>query len=323
VLIFTWRTVHKLAVPTITARLNADPAAYPSPDGTGWTQSTVTGILRNPKYTGYMVFGRKRTVNGKKRPVPPAEWLWSPQPSHPALIDRATWDAAQQVPGQRGNTKDAEMPTTQPGRRYPLRARIRCNACQRRMYGITKRNRQGRPYTYYVCSHDPTNPRLAAQYPDHPRVTVRKETISQAAAAFIAERLLGPDRTAMLAAALPADAADQATRQTEQAGHLRKQLAPIDTAERALISELETAADPADPAAQAYRARIRARYAELYDERTRTETALAATEAATTQADDPALLDELSPRRGHHQRRSGPDQGSHLRRVRHPRPLPP
>jgi site-specific DNA recombinase len=50
--VFTWRTASKLAVPTITARLNADPAAYPSPDGTGWTQTTVTGILGNPKYTG-------------------------------------------------------------------------------------------------------------------------------------------------------------------------------------------------------------------------------------------------------------------------------
>jgi len=219
--------------------------------------------------------------------------LWSPAPSHPALIDRATWDAAQTVAGQRGNTRDAEMPTTQPGRRYPLRARIRCQACQRRMHGITKRNRQGRPYSYYVCSHDPTNPRLAALYPDHPRVTVREETISAAVAAFIAERLLGPDRKTMLTAVLPADAAGQAQQQTAQAEHFRKQLARIDAAERALISELETAADPADPAAQAYRARIRARYAELYDERTRTETALAAAEAATAQADDPALLDEL------------------------------
>jgi len=68
----------------------------------------------------------------------------------------------------------------------------------------------------------------------------------------------------MLAATLPANAADQ----VETAARLRKQLARIDTAERALISGLETQADPADPAAQAYRARIRARYAELYDERT-------------------------------------------------------
>ena len=178
-------------------------------------------------------------------------------------------------------------------RRNPLRARIRCNACQRRMHGITKRNRQGRPYSYYVCSHDPTNPRLAAQYPDHPRVTVREETISKAVAAFIAERLLGPDRKAMLAAALPADSAGQTARHAETAGHLRKQLARIDAADRALITELETAADPADPAAQAYRARIRARYAELYDERTRTETALQTAETAAIKADDPALLDEL------------------------------
>jgi hypothetical protein len=97
----------------------------------------------------------------------------------------------------------------------------------------------------------------------------------------------------MLAAVLPADAAGQAARQADQAEHHRKQLARIDAAERALISELETQADPADPAAQAYRTRIRARYAELYDERTRTETALAAAQTAATHADDPALLDEL------------------------------
>lgn len=84
----------------------------------------------------------------------------------------------------------------------------------------------------------------------------------------------------MLTAALPADAADQTARHPETAAHLRKQLARIDTAERALISELETAADPADPAAQAYRTRIRARYAELYDERTRTKTALQAAQTA-------------------------------------------
>lgn len=31
-----------LAVPTIAARLNADPAAYPSPDDAGWTPAAVT-----------------------------------------------------------------------------------------------------------------------------------------------------------------------------------------------------------------------------------------------------------------------------------------
>jgi hypothetical protein len=102
----------------------------------------------------------------------------------------------------------------------------------------------------------------------------------------------------MLAAALPADTAEQAARHDDQTEHLRKHLARSDAAERALISELETAADPADPAAQAYRARIRARYAELYDQRTRTEADLKAAEAAAAEADDPTLLDD-HPRSPH------------------------
>jgi hypothetical protein len=72
-----------------------------------------------------------------------------------------------------------------------------------------------------------------ASHPDRARVTVREETINAAAAAFIAERLLGPDRAAMLAATLPANAAEQTARHADRAGHLRKQLARTDTADRA------------------------------------------------------------------------------------------
>jgi hypothetical protein len=71
------------------------------------------------------------------------------------------------------------------------------------------------------------------------------------------------------------------------------QLARIDTAERGLIRELEAPADPADPAAAAYRARIRARYAELYQERTTTEAERDTLQATATPDNDPALLDEL------------------------------
>src|ERR1039457_6757578 len=71
------------------------------------------------------------------------------------------------------------------------------------------------------------------------------------------------------------------------------QLARIAPAHRALISDLEAPAAPADPAAAAYRARIRARYAELYAERTRTETDLAALQATAAPDNDPTLLDDL------------------------------
>ena len=80
--LFEFSTSHQISLHVRSPGLNADPAAYPS-GRPRVDQTTITGILRNPKYTGYMVFGRKRTINGKKRPVPPAEWLWSPQPTHP------------------------------------------------------------------------------------------------------------------------------------------------------------------------------------------------------------------------------------------------
>ena len=58
--IFAWRTEDKLGMTTITGRLNADPAAYPPPGEAGWSVNSVRAILGNPKYTGHMVFGRRR-----------------------------------------------------------------------------------------------------------------------------------------------------------------------------------------------------------------------------------------------------------------------
>ena len=144
--IYTWRTVNRLSVRAITARLNADPAAYPTPDGKpGWTVPGVAKILANPKYTGHMVYGRTRTTGtGRARPVPPDQWIWTPEPTHPAIIDRATWDAAQKIGAERGNIRDPETPAARPGRRYILRSRIRHNACQRRMCG-TWRTSSHRP----------------------------------------------------------------------------------------------------------------------------------------------------------------------------------
>ena len=99
-----------------------------------------------------------------------------------------------------------------------------------------------------------------------------------ALARFFTERVFGPDRAAMLATQLPASAAGQAERRDKQAAAIRRKIARLDSAETALITELETPADPADPAAQALRQRIRARFTDLYSQRTTLETELAALE---------------------------------------------
>ncbi len=291
--IYDWRVIDRLSVRAITARLNADPAC-PAPDGKpGWTGPGVAKILANPKYTGHMVYGRVRTQHGRKVAVPPDQWVWSAEPTHPAIIDRATWDAAQRIGAERGNVRDPETPTTRQGRRYILRSRIRHHACQRRMCGTWRTSGNGRTYIYYKCPHDPANPRHAAAYPDHGTVALSETVIMAAIGSFFDQYVFGHDRAALLAAQLPATTAEHAAARDRQQRHLHAELARIDTAEHALITELEHPADPGDPAAQAYRARIRARFADLYAERTRTEAQLADLNAAAPPDNDPALLDTL------------------------------
>ena len=166
--IYQWRTVGKLGCPAIAARLNADPAAYPPPNpGTGWTAQNVRVMLANPKYTGHMVYGRHRTRNGRRTPVPPDQWLWSPAPVHPAIVDRATWEAAQDAAAGHGTSRDGEDLNSHPAtlRFYPYRSRVRCRDCRRRMTGMTYVNPGGQP-AYYRCPHNPAVPKHAA---DHPR----------------------------------------------------------------------------------------------------------------------------------------------------------
>ncbi len=83
--IYQWRTVDKLGLPEITDRLNADHDAYPPPDpANGWTASGVNSILSNPKYTGHMVFGRRRTLAGKRgQPSPKTSGCGPPNPPTP------------------------------------------------------------------------------------------------------------------------------------------------------------------------------------------------------------------------------------------------
>ena len=301
-LIFDWRVHHRLSVPTITWRLNLDPAAYPPPgDGPGWTEPTVSALLRNPKYTGYMVYGRTRKVPGSKksRPAPPDQWIWSAQPVHEPLTDRATWEAAQRTGAERGNVRDSEKPTTQPGTRYPLRSRIRHQACQHRMYGVRRptssKATPGAVYTYYHCPYNPSNPRHVAAHPDHPgrSVSIREEVIMAGIAGFLDQYVFGHDRAAMLADQIPATDADQAAARDRQETHLRAELARITTAQAGLLTELEQLGADTSPATQAYRERIRTRHAQLHDEHTRTLAQLHDLAAAATPGQDPALLDEL------------------------------
>ena len=295
--IFTWRTVDKLGCPAIAIRLNADPGRYPPPNpATGWTAQNVRVMLANPKYTGHMVYGRRRARNGRRVPAPPDQWLWSPAPVHPPIVDRATWDAAQDIAAGHSTSRDGEDLNSHPAtaRFYPYRSRIRCRDCRRRMTGTTY-GKPGALSTYYRCPHNPATPKHAATCPDHPRTVQAPETLlDQIIGAFFATRIFGPGRAELLAAQLPASDADAIADRDAQAAALQARIKRIETAQNSQILELEQLpADPADTASAAMRARIRARFADLHHEREQLETQLAGLAKTTPAAADPALLDQL------------------------------
>ncbi len=168
--IYAWRTGEKSGVNAIVWRLNADPGRYPPADpATGWSLGGVTAILGNPKYTGHQVFGRRR----HRRLLPLDQWHWSPQPTHPPIVDRDTWDTAQAIGAEHGNVRDDDTPNTHPATRrtYILRSRVRCKLCQRRMCNITRTHRDRGTrgdYAYYICQFNPDNPRHAPPSPTTP-----------------------------------------------------------------------------------------------------------------------------------------------------------
>jgi site-specific DNA recombinase len=235
----------------------------------------------------------------KSRPVPRDQWIWSAETVHEPLTDRDTWDKAQTIGAERGNVRDAEKPTTQPGTRYALRSRIRHQACQHRMYGVRRptssKTNPGAVYTYYHCPYNPSNPRHVAAHPGHQAhsASIRHETIMAAITGFLDQWVFGHDRAAMLAVQIPAASAEQAAARQRQEVHLAAELARIATAQAGLFTELERLGADTSPATQAYRQRIQARHAELHDEHTRTQAQLDDLAAAGIPDQDPALLDEL------------------------------
>jgi DNA invertase Pin-like site-specific DNA recombinase len=269
---FEWRVLEKLSAPAIALRLDA--AGVPSPAVGGWSRHTVSGILANPKYTGHMVYGRRRNAGKSERPgerkvraVPAAEWTWSPEPAHPALVSREMWDAAQKAGKEHSGVRDAEVPTRQPGRRYALRARVHCFQCGRRMNGITRHGYHAPgsyEYVYYLCPWLKTNPRDVARCPGHVRASLREDHLTAAISGFLDSYVLGHDRAAMLEDRLPKNAADQAAARDAKAAELTRRIARNDAAAKGLVTELAQLGDSATPASAAYRARIREHFEELH-----------------------------------------------------------
>jgi site-specific DNA recombinase len=298
--IYTWRIVERVSREEIAGRLET--LGVPSRDGQGWSPQLVGRVLANPKYTGYMVYGRTKNVGKSQRPgerknvrEPRDKWVWSPEPTHPALVTMEVWEAAQEIGPANERIRDAGKPAKRGRRTYPFRSRIMCNQCQRRMTGANRDGRRpGTSYTYYICPHRKNNPRHAQNGPGtHVRAAVREETLTAAVAGFLDQYVFGSGRAAQLAAILPATAAEAASHRRQQLDTLHKKLAKCDTREKGAARTIADLGDSDDPADKALRQRAREIFKDVYTERTTLTGQIAELSSAPADENDPALLDEI------------------------------
>lgn len=166
-----------------------------------WSRSQIRSLLRNPKYTGYNVWNRHDKRKGRPLIRPRSEWVWSPTPTHEAIVPRELFDQVEERAHR--NKIAAKTPTTarpyhgapvRKGRTYVLRGRVRCGMCGRRMEGSHQKHKN-----WYRCQYVTRRGPIAADVAGHPRVLgIKEETILNALLDFLGRRIFGPDRLRLL-----------------------------------------------------------------------------------------------------------------------------
>jgi DNA invertase Pin-like site-specific DNA recombinase len=131
-LIFDWYVRDGMGAYVIAKRLDA--MGIPSPTGGKWPTCTITGIIKNPTYIGMLRWSHrpvtKKMVNGVMTTTRPVHDDVPLSPGiHPPIIDRPTWDAAQQILRSRSHAPVPKSTQIQ----NPLAGLIYCSRCGRSM----------------------------------------------------------------------------------------------------------------------------------------------------------------------------------------------
>lgn len=102
-----------------------------------WQRAVVSRILLNPYYVGITIFGRYKTVEGKRIPQPPSTWKRG-KGKHKPLWDEKTYNAILAEHERRESLRAR-------GDRYPLTGVLTCSVCK------TPVHRHGKKYIYLNC----------------------------------------------------------------------------------------------------------------------------------------------------------------------------
>ena len=267
-MIFNDYCVGGLGLGAMCDKLNADLERYPPPTRNKkdennlvqtWSRSQIQAMIRNPKYTGYNVWGRHDKRPGRPFIRPREQWVWSPTASHEPLVSRELFDQVEARARRNNNPAKNIGPLDYPQRRlrragrvYPLRGRVRCGICGRRMEGSHQKGSN-----WYRCRFVTLRGPAAADATGHPRVLgIKEDIVLDAAFDFLGRRVFGPDRLSLLRGELArfADSGDD-ERQAELV-RLAREREEIDRSLYRQALRLEEHDDPAHPIVSLAKQRI-------------------------------------------------------------------
>ncbi len=221
----------------------------------GWQGSTVRAILDNPRYTGYAFFGRWTKCETLLNPDDIAAGhvvrfrrsstdrvVRSRQAAHPAIVSVETFTQAQLLrrsksAGGLRTARKEERSDRVTVRSYPLRGRLRCSVCNRKMEASPRAHG-----LYYRCparTLAPHSPVLA----QHPAaVYVREAAICAPLNRWIATLFDAENYDRTVQALVESQGGSLADAQLDQA---RRRLADAEAKLRRHQAAIEAGVDPA------------------------------------------------------------------------------
>lgn len=117
--------------------------------GKALNPSNVRSAFKNARYTGYQVWNvrrwKKSTGSRRWTENPPEEWVWSKQPTHPAIFTREEFETLR-------SRFEARRHSNTSVRRQLLAGLLKCGACGSG-FVISSRKKSGKEFGYLVCGN--------------------------------------------------------------------------------------------------------------------------------------------------------------------------
>jgi site-specific DNA recombinase len=258
-MIFEDYCVRLLGLGEICEKLNRNIEKYPAPvpnrkDATDlahtWSRSVIYAMLRNPKYTGFNVWGRNDKRRGRQQIRPRDEWVWSAAPTHEPIVSRELFEMVEGRAQRNAQATKAGMTRQshknvkpQARRLYPLRGRVRCAMCGHSMEGSHQKGSN-----WYRCQYARRRSDSAATVADHPKVLgIKEERLLGPILDFLSRRIFSADRLRLLRDELAASTVSSWEEHAAEASRLEGELSKVNRALRAQTLRLEEHEDPTHP----------------------------------------------------------------------------